>query len=120
MFHFYLTLAYIIPNIYVFFRLKNLFISKKYWRWYSFIYLLAASVYPISESISEKGFNNQFYLFISTLSGYLLPFFLYVFLFVLAFDIFILLNLKLKFISAEKRKTFFLRFCILRVALLDF
>jgi predicted MPP superfamily phosphohydrolase len=109
MFHFYITLAYIIPNIYVFFRIKDLFISKGYRLWYILIYLLIAAIYPLSERFSDRDMN----LFMQSLSlaaGYILPFYLYLFLSVLLFDLFLLLNLLIRIIPYERRKSFSFRF----------
>jgi uncharacterized protein len=108
MFHLYITLVYIIPNIYVFFRIKNLFISKKYRRWYIAVYLLLALIFPVSQNFlrHNSDFISQFF---TTVAGYILPFFLYLFLSVLVFDLFLLLNLIFKIVSAELRKSFSFR-----------
>jgi predicted MPP superfamily phosphohydrolase len=109
MFHLYITLAYIIPNIYVFFRIKDLFISKGYRIWYLAIYLLLAIIYPLSVRFSNEAMN-PFWQALSAVSGYLLPFFLYLFLCVLLFDLFLLLNLLFRFMSSETRKKYSFRF----------
>ncbi|HKI90153.1 MAG TPA: metallophosphoesterase [Draconibacterium sp.] len=109
MFHFYLTLAYIIPNIYVFFRIKSLFISKGYKLWYTLIYLLLAAVYPLSENLSGEN-GNFFVQMLSIAAGYLLPFYLYIYLSVLLFDLILLFNLFFRIISKELRKSFSFRF----------
>ncbi|HKL31643.1 MAG TPA: metallophosphoesterase [Tangfeifania sp.] len=108
MFHIYITLAYIIPNIYVFFRIKNLFISKKYRPWYIAVYLLLALIFPVSHNFLRHNpdFVSQFF---TTVAGYILPFFLYLFLSVLVFDLILLLNLIFKFVSAERRKSYSFR-----------
>jgi predicted MPP superfamily phosphohydrolase len=109
MFHLYITLAYIIPNIYVFFRIKDLFISKGYRRWYVIVYLLIAAIYPLNERYSD-GDMNLVVQVLSVASGYILPFYLYLFLSVLLFDLFLLLNLLLRIVPSEKRKRFSFRF----------
>jgi predicted MPP superfamily phosphohydrolase len=104
MFHLYITLAYIIPNIYVFFRIKDLFISKGY-RWkYVIIYLLIFALYPIAERFSHREMNILMQI-LSTISNYLLPFYLYLFLGILFYDLLLLLNLGLRFVSSETRKS---------------
>ena len=114
MFHFYLTLAYIIPNIYVFFRINHLFISKGYKLWYTIIYVLLAAIYPVSVNLSgqEAGFFRQL---LSTVAGYLLPFYLYVFLAVFLFDLFLIFNLLFRMISKEVRTSFSFRFYTLAI-----
>ena len=109
MFHLYIILAYIIPNIYVFFRIKDLFISKGYRGWFILIYLLIAAIYPLTESLPDRDMNLSMHV-LSGISGYILPFFLYLFLCVLLFDLFLLLNLALRIVSFETRKNFSFRF----------
>ena len=99
-----MLLAYTIPNIYVFFRVWQLFISRGYRLHYAVVYLLIAAIYPASD-----WFGNGKLEFIGeimeSISNYLLPFCLYLFLFVLLFDIFLLINLIFKVLPAEKRKS---------------
>lgn len=102
MFHLYITLAYLVPNIYLFFRIMNLFISKGYKTWYTLVYLILAAIYPLAMSDSE----SEWMQVLSTLSGYILPFFLYLFLSVLLLDLLLLLNLALRVLSPETRKSF--------------
>ena len=109
MFHLYITLAYIIPNIYVFFRIKYLFISKSYRLWYTIIYLLLAAVYPVAENLSDHGPDFIFGQ-LSTAADYLLPFYLYLFLSVLLYDLFLLFNILFRMFSKDVRRTFPFRF----------
>lgn len=94
-----ILLAYTLPNIYVFFRVMFLFIGKGYRLRYTFIYLLIASIYPLS-GIAGGSIRE----ILDLLSDYLLPFYLYLFLLVLLFDIFLLLNLLIKILPVQKRK----------------
>lgn len=108
MFHFYITVAYIIPNIYVFFRIKDIFISKGYKLWYILVYLLIAAIYPlVGYAYRDVNLLTQV---LSTISGYILPFYLYLFLSVLLFDLFLLFNLIIRIVSRETRKSFRFRF----------
>ena len=104
MFHTMINLAYFIPNIYVFMRIWQLFINKGYRKYYTIIYLLLALIYPVSNLFSEnsKGFLATAFI---GMGNYILPFYLYLFLSVLAFDIFLLLNMLFKFIKVEKLKS---------------
>jgi len=92
MFHLYLTLAYLIPNIYIFFCIKNLFISKDYRLWYVFVYFLLAAFFPLVGRHTDHDMNLLMQV-LTILSGYILPFFLYLFLSVLLYDLFLLFNL---------------------------
>jgi len=108
MFHLILTLVYTVPNIYVFFRIKHLFISRQYQRWYIPVYLVVASIYPLSEVFSHRGMIKPM-LVLTTVSDYLIPVFLYLFLLVLLFDIFLLLNLVIRIVRPETRKGYSFR-----------
>jgi hypothetical protein len=108
MFHLILVLAYTIPNIYVFLRIKHLFISRRTYGWYIAIYLIVAAVYPLSEVFSHLGMIRPMFA-LSALSGYLIPVFFYLFLLVLLFDIFLLLNLMIRIVSPETRKGYSFR-----------
>jgi len=103
MFHTIITLAYIIPNIYIFLRIWQLFINKGYRLHYTLIYLLFASIYPVSNLLSER--DTGFPAFLTMIADYILPFYLYLFLFVLAFDIFLLFNWIFKVLRIEKIKS---------------
>ncbi len=104
MFHLYLTLAYIIPNIYVYLRINQLFIGKGYKIRFTVIYLILFAIYPLAGNIGEHS-SNLILRFLSVFAGYLLPFYLYVFLLILLFDFFLLLNLAFRFVPVEKRKS---------------
>lgn len=104
MFHTIITLAYIIPNIYVFLRIWQLFINKGYKLHYTIIYLLFALIYPVSNLFSE-GDTGFLAGMLTAISDYLLPFYLYLFLSVLVFDIFLLINRLFKIVPSEKFKS---------------
>jgi uncharacterized protein len=104
MFHLYITLAYIIPNIYVFFRIKDLFISKGHKLSYSIIYILIFALYPITQNFPHRDMNLMMQI-LFTISNYLLPFYLYLFLGILLFDLLLLLNLGHRLISSHTRKS---------------
>lgn len=76
MFHLFITLSYIIPNIYLFFRIKDLFINKGYKRLYILVYLLLAAIYPLMGRLDHEHLNLLMQVF-SFVSGYILPFYLY-------------------------------------------
>jgi len=112
MFHTIITSAYIIPNIYVFLRIWHLFINKGYKLHYSLIYILLASVYPLSNLFSQ-GDAGSIAGIIRTAGEYILPFYLYLFLSVLATDLLLLINKLLKIIPSEKfRSTRFKKICL--------
>jgi predicted MPP superfamily phosphohydrolase len=97
MFHTLITLAYVIPNIYVFFRIRS-FISRGYKIHYTLIYLAIVSVYPLSNTFEGPGTFAQT---LSLVADYLLPFFLYVFIFVLLYDLLFQINKLLKVVPSD-------------------
>jgi predicted MPP superfamily phosphohydrolase len=101
MFHTLITLAYIIPNIYVFLRIRHLFINRGYRIHYTIIYLLFALIYPASNLFHET--ENGFPAGIITLSAnYILPFYLYLFLLILLFDLILFGNFLFRIFPLEK------------------
>jgi uncharacterized protein len=115
-FHTLISLAYIIPNIYVFVRIRQLFIIKKFKLYFTLIYLLFALIYPLSNFFSERnaGFLDGM---LKVVASYLIPYYLYLFLSVLVFDILLLFNSLLKIISAEKIKSIRFKKTVLSVIL---
>ena len=103
MFHTIITTAYIIPNIYVYVRISQLFINKGFRLYYTLIYILLALVYPVSNLISE-GYSGFPANILIAAADYILPFYLYLFLFILVFDILLLFNRIFKIIPYEKLK----------------
>jgi len=104
MFHTIITLAYVIPNIYVFIRIKQLFINRGYGLYYALIFILLVLFYPASNYISERvgGFTARI---VDSVADYILPFWLYLFLFTLLFDIFLLINRMVNIIPADKLRS---------------
>lgn len=117
MFHLYITAAYIFPNIYVYFRIRKLFIGRNGRMIYSLLYFLLFSIYPAGEWFSE-GNVNPFLQSLQDISGYILPFFLYLFLFVLVYDLFRVVNHLARFISVETMKKRSYRVLMLNVLIL--
>lgn len=104
MFHVYITLGYFIPAIYLFLRIWHVFISIGYRVLYSLIFTVIAAIAPLArywgsapDTIRES---------LNLVSGYLVPFFLYLFLAVLLFDLFLLFNLAVRVIPRKTRKSF--------------
>ena len=104
MFHTILTLSYIIPNIYLFVRIRQLFIRKEQRIYYLLIYLLLFLVYPVSNLLNE-GASALAARILSAIADYLLPFFLYLFIFVLLLDLLLLVNVMFRMVPREKIKS---------------
>jgi predicted MPP superfamily phosphohydrolase len=100
MFHTIITLAYLLPNIYIFLRLGKLFIHKEYQFYYMLVYLFIALFFPLVNLFSDSDSG-----ILGVIANYLLPYYLYLFLSVVVFDIFLLVNMAAKIVSPEKRKS---------------
>ncbi|MEI6139238.1 MAG: metallophosphoesterase [Mariniphaga sp.] len=103
MFHLMITLVYIVPNIYVCLRIMQLFINKRQRFKYLLVYLLFALVYPVSNLFgqNETGFLASA---INEAGGYLLTFYLYLFLSLLVFELILLINLIFRVMPFERLK----------------
>lgn len=115
MFRTILLLSYLIPNIYLFIRIWKLFIPKGYRMWYVFIYAFMFAIYPLTRLAGDEE-PEMFMQILSSAANYILPFFLYLFLFILLTDIILLINLVLK-ILPNKIKERSLRWKMLIVIL---
>lgn len=101
-FHTIITLSYLIPGIYIFARIWQLFIPRRYTILYLILFAFVFAIYPLSGSLENT--DGFFAGFVEIFSGYLMGFFLYVFLSLLVTDILLLLNLVFRFISHDKLK----------------
>ena len=99
MFHTIVTLSYTIPAIYLFIRLWQLFIEKRYRLYYLAVYFILFSIYPLSGLL--EGRDSWLVRLAEAFSGYLISFFLYLFLAVILIDVALLLNLLLRLIPLE-------------------
>jgi uncharacterized protein len=104
MFHTILTLSYLIPNIYLFARIWQLFIRKDQRTYFALIYVALFLVYPVS-NLFHEGSAAFVTRVLSGIADYLLPFFLYLFLSVLLLDILLLINRLLKIVPRERIKS---------------
>ncbi len=119
MFHTLMTIGYLVPNIYLFLRIKNLFIGKEYRLVYTIVYLLVALIYPATIILAGEEVGSVASV-IDVISGYLLPFYLYVFMLVLFLDIFLLINFALKiFPVGVIRSSPYRKFCLPGIMLLS-
>lgn len=97
MFPIIISLAYILPNIYIFLRLGKLFVVRKYRLYYMLAYLFVAVSFPLVNILSNGDTG-----ILGMIANYLLPYYLYLTLSLLAYDLFLLANILLKIVPAEK------------------
>lgn len=99
MFRIIITLVYLLPIIYVFFRLKHHFIPYGYRKIYSLIFVILALFYPLTNFFFRNIFEKLFPDPMLILGAYTAVLFLYILLLILLFDIFLLLNRFLHLVS---------------------
>jgi predicted MPP superfamily phosphohydrolase len=116
-FHTILFLSYTIPGIYLFIRIWQLFVPREFVSRYILIFLLVSSIYPLTLFLDEGSVLSSF---LSVVAGYLLPFYLYLFLSLLLLDIFLLINLIFRIIPRETLRTCkFRRFGLVTILVID-
>ena len=118
MFHTIIFLSYTIPAIYLFVRICQLFIPRGSRLLYVLIFAILFSIYPSSMLLFE-GDTGRASQILEITSGYLLSFFLYLFLLVLITDLLLLINLVLNIIPRDRirqrslrRKVFLTIICL--------
>lgn len=91
MFLIYLLSAYLIPSIYIYLRLNYLLVPKGKKLIFSVAFLVVVTAFPLSEVLMHEE-TNLFLLPLLKIGFYTMPFMLYLFILLLAFDLFLLLN----------------------------
>ncbi|MGE0021665.1 MAG: metallophosphoesterase [Draconibacterium sp.] len=109
MFRLFILLTLLIPGTYLYLRINRLFIMPGYKILFTVIFLILFLMIPLSGSFMTSA-NNLFQKILGQISGYLLPFFLYVFLAVLVYDLFLLVNYFPQWVSLALRQTFDYKF----------
>ncbi len=87
----FLFIIYLLPNIYVFFRLRRLFLNIYPKKYFSILYILLACVFPLAEIIMHSSLSDTFGI-LSKIGFFSLPYFLYLFLGVIILDIILIIN----------------------------
>ena len=91
----------IVPNVYLFLRIRKLFVEKQH-RWiYGLAYMILVLVYPVNSFLVETS-DELLYNPISLTARYILPYYMYVVLMVLLLDIFLLFNRIFKMVPADQ------------------
>ncbi len=118
-FHTIATLTFIVPNVYLFLRIGQLFINKGYRIQYALVYLLIVALYPYLSFILE-GKSGFLFDILSWIYNYYLPFYLYIFLSVLLYDLLLLVNKLTKIVPGEIMKsTRYKVYCLLVFSLIS-
>jgi predicted MPP superfamily phosphohydrolase len=97
MFRTILLAAYIIPAVYVFFRLRKYFSDKKYRKYFSILYIVFTFTFPCIEFLSHSS-SLPWITNFTKIGYYSLPYLLYLFLTVLLVDIVLAINYQVKII----------------------
>jgi len=108
MFHTIMLISYLIPGLYLFLRIRQLFISTEHRLVFTLTFAFLFSIYPLGNY-----FNGSAGRILDIISGYLLPLFLYVFLLLLLTDLLLLINLIFSIIPPGRLKGRSFRYRIL-------
>lgn len=95
MFFYYILTAYFVPGIYTYFRINHLLIPKGRKLTFGLGFVLLLAAFPATELFSHNEAGSLLSPFLY-LGYYTMPFMLYLFMLIMAFDIFLLLNLLFK------------------------
>ncbi|MBR9999149.1 MAG: hypothetical protein KFF73_09265, partial [Cyclobacteriaceae bacterium] len=99
MFLFYLLITYLIPGLYVYLRINYLLIPKgKKWL-FTLVWIFLLAAFPLTEIFLHEE-PARFFIPLLKLGYYTMPYMLYLFLLVLLFDIFLLLDLAFRWLPA--------------------
>lgn len=105
MFRIFFMLTYFVPGIYLYLRINRLFIMPGNKIFFTIIFISIFLIFPLSGFFITSG-ANPLQKVLGLISGYLLPFFLYLFLAIVLYDLFLLANYFPQWVSPEFRKTF--------------
>jgi predicted MPP superfamily phosphohydrolase len=117
MFRFIALVIYSLPNIYVYFHLKKLFSTDGHKKIFTLIYIMFALAFPIVEVLSHNT-SAAWVKYFLLMGYYSVVFLLYLFLFLVLFDILRGINRLLKVVPVEvigSRKFRIISLCILFV-----
>jgi uncharacterized protein len=112
MFRIFFMLTYLVPGIYLYLRINRLFIMPGNKIIFTIIFAALFLIFPLSGFFMTSG-ANLFQKILGHISGYLLPFFLYLFLAIVLYDLFLLANYFPQWVSLELRRTFDYRLYVL-------
>jgi predicted MPP superfamily phosphohydrolase len=117
MFRFIALVIYLLPNIYVYFRIKKLFINDPHKKIFTLFYIIFALAFPMAEVLSHNT-SAAWVKYFLLIGYYSVAFLLYLFLFLVLFDILRGVNRLLKIVPVEvihSRKFRTISLCILLV-----
>ena len=104
MFLAFVAVAYFLPSIYLYFRMKNAFIPKGYKVLFSILYIGMVLFIPVATILFRDSYGVISNLSVAA-ANYLLVFLLYLLLPMLLFDLFLLVNSFTKMVSQTKLKS---------------
>lgn len=105
MFFQYIFSAYLVIGIYSYFRINYLLIPKRKKVLFTILFIFLVTGFPLSEQLAHYESSMNLVSLIK-MGFYTMPFMLYLFLLVLVFDIFLLINLILKLIPQGFLKSY--------------
>jgi len=103
-FRFMVFVVYVLPNIYLYHRLKQVFVKKRSSVLFKSIFIAWVALYPLANMLHWY-VDGSFFYYLVMVAEYYLPVMLYLFLFYLLFDLGLVILKKLKIISLKLLET---------------
>jgi len=103
-FRFMVFVVYVLPNIYLYHRLKQVFVKKRSSVLFKSIFIAWVALYPLA-NILHRYVDSSLVKYLVMVSEYYLPIMLYLFLFYLLFDLGLFILKKLKILSQKLLET---------------
>ncbi|MFP4024972.1 MAG: metallophosphoesterase [Thiohalospira sp.] len=113
-FHFMIFVIYALPNIYLYHRLKHVFVQKRNSILFKSIFIAIVALYPLANML-HRYVDSSFFKYLVTFSEYYLPVMLYLFLFYLLIDAGLFILKKFKIISLKLLASYKLRMIVFGV-----
>ena len=117
MFDLIFALVCIIPNIYLFLRIRRLFISKQHRIIYALFYLFVVLIYPLNLFLIEENLELKHNI-LSVIARYIMPYYMYVVLMMLLYELILLVVRLFKIVPADIRSARTYRIFVLSIILL--
>jgi len=103
-FRFMVFVIYALPNIYLYHRLKQVFVKKRSSVLFKSIFIAWVALYPLANML-HRYVDGSFFYYLVMVAEYYLPVMLYLFLFYLLIDLGLVILKKLKIISLKLLET---------------
>jgi len=103
-FRFMVFVVYVLPNIYLYHRLKHVFVKKRSSVLFKSIFIAWVALYPLA-NMFHRYVDGSFFYYLVMVAEYYLPVMLYLFLFYLLVDLGLFILKKMRLVSLKSLET---------------